>query len=143
MGMRGWVVLAHGSSRPEKEWPEGHWIGLGRILFRSGLLPVFPWGSPAEYERAMRLAKASQGRCLPRLSLEDLRPVLRLATAVVGVDSGITHWAAALGRPTVGLFTGTPARRFGLDWAPQAASLEGPSMAIDRVTAVLRGWELV
>lgn len=143
LGLRGWAVLAHGSSRPDKEWPEAHWVALGKQCFRAGLLPVYPWGSPEEYERAMRLSKATQGRCLPRLALADLRPVLRLATLVVGVDSGITHWAAALGRPTVGLFTATPARRYGLDWAPQGASLEGPAMAVDRVTAVLRGWELM
>ena len=43
----------------------------------------------------------------PSRTLPELASLLARALLVVGVDTGPTHLAAALGRPTVALFTAT------------------------------------
>jgi len=43
----------------------------------------------------------------PELDLRQLAGVLAGAALVIGVDTGLTHLGAALGRPTVGIFCGT------------------------------------
>ena len=45
----------------------------------------------------------------PRQSLPELATLARHADVVVGVDTGLTHLAAALGTATVAIFTTTDA----------------------------------
>ena len=52
--------------------------------------------------------------CLPRQTLAELATLARHAEAVVGVDTGLTHLAAALGTPTVAVFTTTDAALAGV-----------------------------
>jgi heptosyltransferase-1 len=40
----------------------------------------------------------------PRLSIEEAAGLIGHAAAVIGVDTGLTHLAAALGVPVVGIF---------------------------------------
>jgi heptosyltransferase-1 len=60
---------------------------------------------------------------LPRLTLRQCAAAFARAQLVVGVDTGLTHLAAALDAPTVALFAATPAWRFGPYWTPRAANL--------------------
>jgi heptosyltransferase-1 len=111
------AVLVHGSSKAEKAWPEADWIGLGRRLAASGLRCVLPWGSDAERAVAARLASAIGSKaCLPPAmpSLVEWVGFLGRAALVVGVDSGLTHLAAASGAPTVALFVSTSPADFGV-----------------------------
>ena len=56
-----------------------------------------------------RLARPRQGaaRVPPRLSLPVLAGLLARAELVIGVDTGLVHLAAAVGAPTLALFTTT------------------------------------
>lgn len=99
------VVLVTGASRDAKLWPESHWLALARDLAANGATPVWFWGSPAEKERADRLAGAGGGVVVPDfLDVGRAASVLAACAGVVGLDTGFTHLAAALGRPTVGIF---------------------------------------
>jgi len=103
-----YVVCLHGTSRESKCWPMSSWKSLAQELSRHGLTPVFPWGNDAERERARAIAAIAPGALvLPRLPLQRLALVLDRAKAVVGVDTGLVHLAAALARPTVALYTDT------------------------------------
>jgi heptosyltransferase-1 len=67
-----------------------------------------PWGSPAEEERAKSIAAGIRAVVVPpRLGLRTLAGLLGRAEFCVGVDTGLTHFAAALGRPTVGVYVAT------------------------------------
>lgn len=120
-----YAVLLHATSHPRKLWPERCWIELGEELLRSHVVPVLPWGSAEEEERARRLAqRLPPGACVaPRLALGELAAVLAGARAVVGVDTGLTHLAAALHVPCVGVYGATDPRATGLYAGPWAANL--------------------
>jgi heptosyltransferase-1 len=108
MPERPFAVLLHATSRPEKVWPEAHWRALALDLARSGFAPLFPWGSPAEEARSRRLAAGIDDAIVPPwLSLPEAATLLAHAEIVVGVDTGFTHLAGALGTSTVGLFFAT------------------------------------
>ena len=98
------VVLAHGTTWPTKHWPEAFWMALARLATEHGFVPVLPW-LPGERGRAERIANAVSGtRVCPPSDLDGIMRLLANTSGVVGVDSGLAHLGAALGRPTVTLF---------------------------------------
>lgn len=99
-----WAVLVPCASRPEKFWPEERWRAIVRDVESRGWIPVLLWGSPAEEAMARRLAEGSSARVPPFLSVADAAALLGGARVCVGLDTGFTHIAAALGRPTLGIY---------------------------------------
>jgi heptosyltransferase-1 len=100
-----YAVLLTATSRADKEWPEENWRALGSALIATGVRCVLPGGSSAERSRAGRLAQGL-GRAVaaPAMNLTDLAGLMAGARLVVGVDTGLVHLAAALGRPTLALY---------------------------------------
>jgi heptosyltransferase-1 len=118
------AVLLTATSRDDKLWPEDRWIGLGRALHEKGLACLLPAGSATERERAGRLAQAIPGATiLPPLGLTDLAGQLAAARIVIGVDTGLVHLAAALGRPTLALFCASDPKLTGVLAATPAINL--------------------
>jgi len=102
------AVLLHATSADAKLWPEHQWKKLTVHLIGEGLGVVLPWGSPAEEARAKSIATGIRAAVVPpRLGLRTLAGLLGRAELCVGVDTGLTHFAAALGRPTVGIYVAT------------------------------------
>jgi len=107
-----YAVFLTMTSRPEKLWPEARWSELGRAL---GMRIVLPWGSTAEETRAKRIAASLADALVPpRVALDELGGLFLGASCVVGVDTGLTHLAAALGARTVGVYCGTNPASYGL-----------------------------
>jgi heptosyltransferase-1 len=105
-------VLLTMTSRADKLWPEARWIELGRSL---GLPAVLPWGNAEERARAERIAGGLGEALVPeRMTLEALARVLAGAKNVVGLDSGLSHLAAAFGAPVVAIFCGSDPALTGL-----------------------------
>src|SRR5690606_17501495 len=77
----------------------------------------------------------ASARVLPRLALVQTARVVAGARLMVGLDSGITHLAAALGRPTVGIYCATPVVRTPLTGSAYCASLgdRGRPPSLDEV----------
>ena len=134
------VLCFHGTARPEKEYPEADWVVLAQQLVAAGLTPVFPAGNAREAARASRIVAACPGaRALPALSLAALMPLISGAQAVVGVDTGLMHLAAAFGRPGVGLYPATDPARFGAVAEAGAAHIENLTLPQDlRPQAVVK-----
>ena len=115
------VVFLTMTSREDKLWPEEHWIDLGRAL---GVPPVLPWGSETERQRAERVARALPGARVPqRMGIEQLATLFAGAQAVVGVDTGLTHLAAAMGARTVGIYCGSDPALTGIHGALRSTNL--------------------
>ena len=135
-----YVVLLHATSRDDKLWDETNWIELGGHLARAGMRAVLPWGNDQELSRSARLCAAIPGAVLPpRINLQEAAAMLGGACGAVGVDTGLSHLAAALGVPTVGIYTATDPGLTGLYAGDRAINLGGknspPSVA--RVRAAL------
>lgn len=119
-------VLLTATSRDDKLWPEAHWIRLGQRLRESGLRCVLPSGSPRERERAERIAAAiPDALAAPPSDLDTLAAVLEGARAVIGVDTGLTHLAAALDRPVIALYVATEPGLTGVLAGARALNLGG------------------
>jgi heptosyltransferase-1 len=128
------VVFLTMTSRDDKLWPEESWIELGRSL---DVPPVLPWGSEQEKLRAERIARTLPGaRVPPRMTLDELGGLFVSSQAVVGVDTGLTHLAAALGARTVGIYCGSDPALTGIYGAPRAVNLGAMGRA-PRVAEVL------
>lgn len=122
-----YAVLLTMTSRADKLWPETHWSELARSLAARGVHAVLPWGSAAERARCERLAGMVEGAQVPpHMGIAELARLLRGARAVVGVDTGLAHLAAALGAPAVGVFCGSDPVLTGLYGSPRARNLGAP-----------------
>lgn len=100
-----YIVFLHATTRDEKHWPESHWRDLIQLMHKSGFRIKLPWGAQHEYERAVRLAEGFDNvEVLPRLSLEQVARQLAGARAILSVDTGLSHLAAALNRPNITLY---------------------------------------
>ena len=96
---------------PTKHWPEAHWRDLLARACAAGYQVMLPWGSDSERERVAALAAGQAGMVVPpRMALAEVAGLLCRSAAVVSVDTGLAHLAAALGRPTLTLYGPTDPR---------------------------------
>ncbi len=103
-----YAVLLTATSRDDKLWEEDRWTALGNALAAQGLISVLPAGSARERERAERIAaRIASAVVVPPLGIAALASLLGGAALTVGVDTGLVHLAAALGTPTIALYTAT------------------------------------
>lgn len=103
-----YMVALHATSRTDKLWPQADWRALLTDFAHAGLVCVLPWGNEIERERSGRLANGvATARVPARHTLGELASLLARAELVVGVDTGLTHLAAALRTPVIALFTAT------------------------------------
>jgi heptosyltransferase-2 len=115
-------VLAPGSEYgPAKRWPTGHFAELARQL--KG--PVLLLGSAKEAELCDAIATEvnteTPDKCQNLAGKTALGLALSIIAAtklIVSNDSGLMHVAAALGRPTLGLFGPTQWWLYG-PWGPR------------------------
>jgi heptosyltransferase-1 len=139
MPAQDYAVFFHGTARDAKKWPADHWIALGRAL--APMTVLLPWGSPREKEEADRLAAAlPNARVLPKLSMMDAVELARHAALAVGVDTGLTHIAAAFVRPTVEIYCDSPRWKTEGNWSPRIVNLgdTGAAPGVDEVVAAAR-----
>ena len=116
------VVLAHGTTRADNEWPEEDWLALGRQLIDAGMALALPHAGAQELARVQRWAQAlgPQAHIWPQQGLDTLAQAMAASAGVIGVDSGLSHLAVALGLPHVQIFSQDRAWRAG----PQGCSYQ-------------------
>ena len=128
-----YAVLITGASRPEKLWPESSWQAIAATLTARGYALVWLWGSAEEGERSKRLAASAGGEVPPFLTVKGASAVLARASLCVGLDTGLTHIAAAFGVATVGIYCDHEPGLVGITGEGYVASVGGrglvPSVA--------------
>jgi heptosyltransferase I len=123
----GFVALCPFTTRPQKHWPDAHWIALAQRLaaLQPGRCVIL--GGPGDRAHAARLVAQMPAGSLDlagRTALADLPAWLARARLVIGVDTGLTHIGVAVRRPTVALFGSTCPYTQGAD-APLAVLYNG------------------
>jgi heptosyltransferase-1 len=132
LGQGTYAVLLHSTSRKDKLWDEANWITLGRYLKEKNIRSILPWGCEAERHRSLRLSESIPGAVAPpHIGLNDAAVLLGGAHAVIGVDTGLAHLAAALNKPTVGIYTATDPALTGLHGGVNIVNLGGINQAPD------------
>ena len=124
-----YCVMLHMTSRGDKLWPEAAWSELGRMLALRGFECVLPWGNEEEKRRSERISRGLSGARIPPFAPVDrLAALLGGAAAVVGVDTGLTHLAGALGRPVTAIYCTSDPQLTGVYGSPRARNLGGPGV---------------
>jgi ADP-heptose:LPS heptosyltransferase len=104
----GGAILIPGAAphRPGKRWPAEHFGDLAVLLTERGQIPTIV-GSAADSAHAatIRTVCPQAIDLTGRTSLLQLAQTMATASLAVGNDTGPTHLAAALGVPTIALFS--------------------------------------
>jgi len=137
------IAFIHGTSRMDKTWPMQNWVELGQRLAANGYQITLVHGSAKELATSQAIA-AQLGRhhiaCIvwPLLSLDELTQKLGACQGAIGVDSGVSHIAVALGLPHVQIYNFATAWRTGpLGTTHQVSVFAKPSPTVD---AVWQSW---
>lgn len=122
MPLQDYAVFFHGTARNAKKWASANWVAIGRQL---APMPVLlAWGSTDEKREAEALAaQLPNARVLPKLSMDDAVTLARNAALAIGVDTGLTHIAAAFLRPTIELYCDSPKWKTEGNWSPRIINL--------------------
>jgi heptosyltransferase-1 len=119
-----YVMIMPSASRDDKLWPVPDWHAVFDLLTQHGLQLKLLAGNPTEAARAQALIQGRlNAEVLPRGTLTETAHHLAGATLMVGLDSGLTHLSAALGRPTIGIYKASTPVRTPLVGAAFTASL--------------------
>ncbi len=104
-----YVVCFHSTARAAKRWPIENWVELGKVLSTQGYQVLFPWGSPEEMKISALMASQVPGAIVPgAFSIEEAYRLVAHAKLTIGVDTGLTHLSAVLGKPTVEIYCDSP-----------------------------------
>lgn len=138
------VALVQGSSRADKLWPHEYWLALAQQLSGAGYCIGLPHGSDTELSTCQRLASDLarldvEATVWPRLALGEMIDRFAVCAGVIGVDSGPSHIAVALGLPHVQIYNFDTAWRTGPLLQDHQRSVYGkPTPEVD---AVWRAWQ--
>lgn len=127
-----YAVFLSATARAEKLWAEPDWHALTTQCIDHGWACVFAWGSASERTRAEGIVRAANAVRSPCASSADLiaggafvapqayglvewAEILAGAAVVVGVDTGLTFLAAAVGVPTIAIYCATSPAHVGIE----------------------------
>lgn len=137
-----YILCFHSTAREAKRWSNEGWVALGRGLSARGYQLVFPWGNAAEKAVSQSLAAQIPGSLVPpAFSIEDAFSVIAGAALTVGVDTGLTHLAAVLDKPTIEIYCDSPRWKTEGYWSSRICNLgdmQSPPSAQEVLEASLK-----
>ncbi len=134
------AVFFHGTAGAAKKWPAHDWITLGKHLHRCGYPVLLAWGNSNEHLEAEQLAAhIPLATVLPKLSMMEAIVLAHRARLAVGVDTGLTHIAAAFGTPTVEIYAASPRWKTEGNWSDRIINLgdQGSPPDVEQVIAAV------
>ncbi|HTD06130.1 lipopolysaccharide heptosyltransferase I [Undibacterium sp.] len=124
MPAQDYAVFYHGTARSSKKWAQDNWVEAAKTVAEYRLPILLPWGNAAEQREAEQLAaRIPSATVLPQLSMLEAVALSQRAALVVGVDTGLTHIAAAYERPTVEIYCDSPRWKTEGNWSRKIINL--------------------
>jgi heptosyltransferase-1 len=114
------VVICPFTTRPQKHWFDDRWRELVRRLVEERGLQVLMLGGPGDRTRARSIADGLPGLVdlTGTTALIEAAAMISRASALIGVDTGLTHLGIAMKTPSLALFGSTrPYLNTGVDYA--------------------------
>lgn len=103
-----YMAFIHSTSWTSKCWPEDYWRELTLKATSEGFHVALPWGDEPERLRAERIAQGiDKAVVLPKFSIAEKASIIAEAHSTVGLDTGLSHIAAALDIPSVTIYGAT------------------------------------
>jgi heptosyltransferase-1 len=116
-------------------------VELGKALSSQDYQVIFPWGSPEEMKISALLASQVPGAIVPKaFSIEEAYSLVAHAALTIGVDTGLTHLAAVLDKPTIEIYCDSPRWKTEGYWSSNIANL-GDFRSIPQVNEVSQAAE--
>jgi heptosyltransferase-1 len=123
-GLARYAVFFHGTAGATKQWPVVSWREIAVTLAARGMPVLLPWGNPDEHARAQQIAaQLPNVQVLPPLGLMDAVALAQSAALAIGLDTGLTHVAAAYCGPTIELYIASPRWKTEGYWSPRIVNL--------------------
>ena len=104
-----YVVCFHSTARAAKRWSNEYWVELGKALSSQGYQLVLPWGSESEMKVSTQIASQIPGAIVPRaFTIDEAYSLVAHSALTIGIDTGLTHLSAVLGKPTIEIYCDSP-----------------------------------
>lgn len=103
------IALCPYTTRPQKHWFNANWIELADQIALIYGLPSVILGGPTDTSHALALCQRSKNliNLAGRTTLRQAFCILSKASAMIGVDTGLSHMGLAAGIPGILLFGST------------------------------------
>jgi len=149
---RRYIILHPYSLRKYKYWPAENWAKLASLIQeQTGCLAVFtrtPESKGEEYLEQILKSSSQKLQAFDSVyTINQLAAIIRNSSAFVGIDTAITHIAAAMDIPTVAIFGPTLTRYWApwpndcIEFSPFAAN-KG-IQHVGNVTVVQKNWSCI
>ena len=103
------IVLVISSTWESRNYPAEKFVAVAGALQQNCLVI---WGNAQEKEKAEWMATQSNTiKVMPKLDFDGLKALIAQADLLIGNDTGPTHMAWALNKPSITLFGPTPVSR--------------------------------
>ena len=103
----------------QRRWANERWLELAEELYQQYGVKILFSGGPADKEEAQQICDSLIAKGIPaeiiagKYSLGDMASILQYAKVVISVNTGIMHYAAAVGVPLVAIHGATSEVRWG------------------------------
>ena len=105
-----YAVFAPFTTRPQKHWLTDRWIELAGLIHENLGMRAVLLGGKDDLKGASPIERAAQDHIINltgMTSLAQSAAIVKSASLLIGVDTGLTHMGAAFDTPTVALFGAT------------------------------------
>lgn len=147
-----YIVLHPYSMKEYKYWPAAQWAKLASLIReQTDCIPIFTRTPEPEGDQYLEQIRKFAPQGIEVLNsaytLNQLAAIIKRSVAFVGIDTAVTHVAAALDVPTVAIFGATLTRY----WAPWPNGNQNPSpfaenkgvQRNDYITIVQKNWQCI
>jgi heptosyltransferase-1 len=124
MPQQPYVVFFHATAGAAKKWARAHWTELAQKLQATQMPILLPWGNAEEKAEAEAMAAGmANATVLPRLSMQEAIILAKSAALAIGVDTGLSHIAAAYETPTIEIYCASPKWKTEGNWSDKIINL--------------------